>query len=109
MKPIFNEKYEFIDKDFIKRGAYGDIYRIRDKKVKTEYILKALRKKDPNNPDIEGTDKETFENELNFLINVKGTNIVNIIDYYNNINEKYYYFVLEKMDGDLEKLLLKNY
>ena len=109
MKPIFNEKYEFIDKDFIKRGAYGDIYRIRDKKVKTEYILKTLRKKDPNNPDIEGTDQETFENELNFLINVKGTNIVNIIDYYNNINEKYYYFVLEKMDGDLEKLLLKNY
>ena len=34
MKPIFNEKYEFIDKDSIRRGAYGDIYRIRDKKVK---------------------------------------------------------------------------
>ena len=108
MNTTFNEKYEYIDIDPIKRGGFGDIYRIKDKKVKTEYILKKLRKEDPNNPDIEGTDNETFENEKNFLLNVKGTNIVNIIDYYNNQNEKYYYFVFEKMDGDLDKLL-KNY
>ena len=108
MNTTFNEKYEYIDIDPIKRGAFGDIYRIKDKKVKTEYILKKLRKEDPNNPDIEGTDNETFENEKNFLLSVKGTNIVNIIDYYNNQNDKYYYFVFEKMDGDLDKLL-KNY
>ena len=108
MKTTFDEKYEYIDNDPIKRGAFGDILRIRDKKVKTEYILKKLIKKDPNNQNIKGTDQETFENELNFLINVKGTNIVNIIDYYLNQNNKYYYLILEKMDGDLSMMLNEN-
>ena len=105
---MFNEKYEYIDNAPIRRGAYGDIFRIRDKKVKTEYVLKKLRKEDPNQPDIKGTDKQTFENEKNFLINVKGTNIVNIIDYYSDEDDKYYYFVFEKMDGDLSKMIIKN-
>ncbi len=107
MNTIFNQKYEYIDKDPIKRGAFGDIYRIRDKKVKTEYILKKLRKEDPNE-DIKGTDEQTFENEKNFLINVKGKNILNIIDYYSDKDDKYYYFILEKMDGDLEKMIKNN-
>ncbi len=105
---MFNEKYEYIDNAPIRRGAYGDIFRIRDKKVKTEYVLKKLRKEDPYQPDIKGTDKQTFENEKNFLINVKGTNIVNIIDYYSDEDDKYYYFVFEKMDGDLSKMINKN-
>ena len=108
MKTTFEEKYEYIDNDPIRRGAFGDILRIRDKKVKTEYILKKLIKEDPNNKNIKGTDKETFENELNFLMSVKGTNILNIIDYYNNPNDKYYYLILEKMDGDLSMMLNEN-
>ena len=102
----FKEKYEYIDDEPITGGAYGQIYRIRDKKVKTEYVLKKLRKNDPD-ANIIGTDQETFENEINFLINVKGTNIINIIDYYFNQNEKYYYLILEKMDGDLSMMLNK--
>ena len=107
MKTTFDEKYEYIDNDPIRRGAFGDILRIRDKKVKTEYILKKLIKENPNNQNIKGTDQETFENELNFLMSVKGTNILNIIDYYNNPNDKYYYLILEKMDGDLSMMLNK--
>ncbi len=38
---------------------------------------------------------------------MKGTNIINIIDYYFNQNDKYYYLILEKMDGDLSMMLNK--
>ena len=107
MKATFDEKYEYIDNDPISSGAYGHVYRIRDKKLKTEYVLKKLRKEDPNDPDSTGTDQQTFENEINFLINVKGTNIINIIDYYAEKNDKYYYIILEKMDSDLEKMINK--
>ena len=103
----FKEKYEYIEEEPIKSGAFGQIYRIRDKKIKTEYVLKKLRKVDLNDSYILGTDEKTFEKEINFLINVKGTNIINIIDYFLNKNEKYYYLILEKMDGDLNKLLKK--
>ena len=102
----FKEKYEYIEDEPINGGGYGQIYRIRDKKVKTEYVLKKLRKNDPD-ANIIGTDQETFENELKFLINVKGTNIINIIDYYFNQNEKYYYLILEKMEGDLGIMINK--
>ena len=107
MKATFEEKYEYIDMDPISSGAYGHVYRIRDKKLKTEYVLKKLRKEDPNDPDSTGTDQQTFENEINFLIDVKGTNIINIIDYYMDKNDKYYYIILEKMDGDLTKMINK--
>jgi calcium-dependent protein kinase len=111
-----NDKYEFIDKNPIVSGGYGKIYRIRDKKVKTEYVLKKLIKSNPKNPGvmvsdkyINGTDKEEFENEKNFLINVKGTNILNIIDFYDDEKNDCYYFVFEKMDGDLQKMLNTKY
>ena len=117
-KILFNEKYEYIDnntskpiidkdidKALINRGGFGYIYKIRDKKVKTEYILKKLIKEDKNNPEIRGTDEESFENEKNFLINVKGTNIIKY--YFSDEDEKYYYLVLEKMDGDLNQMLMK--
>ena len=106
---VLNEKYEFIDKKARALGAFGEIYRIRDKKVKTEFVLKKLRKSDPNNPNIPGTNKETFDNEKKFLIDVKGTNILNIIDYYDGKNDDYYYFVFEKMDGDLQQLIDTKY
>ena len=105
---VLNEKYEFIDKKASALGAFGEIYRIRDKKVKTEFVLKKLKKSDPNNPNILGTNKETFDNEKKFLIDVKGTNILNIIDYYEG-NDDYYYFVFEKMDGDLQQLIDTKY
>ena len=101
----FKEKYEYIDDDLIKRGAFGDVYKIKDKNVKTEYVLKKLIKENPNNPNIKGTDKKSFENELNFLINVKGTNIINIIDY--GEDDKYFYLVLEKMEEDLGMMINK--
>ena len=103
----FEQKYEYVKHDPISNGSYGYIYRIRDKKVKTEYVLKKLRKKDPNDPNSKGTDQQTFENEINFLINVKRTNIINIIDYYMDKNDKYYYIILEKMDGDLDEMINK--
>ena len=42
----FEQKYEYIKHDPISSGSYGNIYRIRDKKVKTEYVLKKLRKEE---------------------------------------------------------------
>ena len=106
---VLNEKYEFIDKKARASGSFGEIYRIKDKKVKTEFVLKKLKKSDPNNPNILGTNKETFDNEKKFLIDVKGTNILNIIDYYEENDDDYYYFVFEKMDGDLQQLIDTKY
>ena len=108
MKEVtFDKKYEYIENEPIGGDAYKFIYRIRDRVLKTEYILKKLRKKDPNDPNSKGIDQQTFENEINFLINVKGTNIINIIDYYMDKNDKYYYIILEKMDGDLDEMINK--
>ena len=52
--------------------------------------------------------KDSFVNEKNFLLKVKGTNILNIIDYYFD-DKKNYSLILEKMDGTLLDMLLKNY
>jgi len=93
------EKYEFENEPF-NIGECGYIYIIRDKKVKTEYILKKLLKIKNDYKY-----KKTFEEELEFLINVKGKNIINIIDYYSDTNEKYNYMILEKMDGNLDDML----
>ena len=101
----FDKKYEYISKDPINSGGYGYIYRIRDRKVRTEYVLKKLRKVDPKNPNQKATDLESFKKEIDFLINVKGTNIVNIIDFYEKEDPSFYYIVLEKMDGDLDTML----
>jgi calcium-dependent protein kinase len=88
-------------------GAFGRIYRITDKKVRTEYILKELTK--INEESLNETDKKEYENEINFLKNVKGKNILNIIDYYQDDKDIFYYIILEKMDGDLEKLVKEKY
>ena len=103
----FNEKYEYVENKPISSGSFGNLYLIRDKKLRTEYVLKEIRKEDPKNLNVLGTDQTTFENEINFLIDVKGTNIINIIDIYPNKDDKYYYIILEKMDGDLSKMLNK--
>ena len=109
-KAIIQQKYDFNEEDDpISEGAFGKIFRIKDKKVKTEYILKKIRKIVPDNSKIIDTDLQSFENEIDFLIKVKGTNIINIIDYYSNEKDKYYYIILEKMEGDLEDMLTKYY
>ena len=41
---IFDHKYEFDENKLIASGANSKIYRIRDKKSKTEYVLKKLEK-----------------------------------------------------------------
>ena len=121
MKKIsFNEKYEYInnktgdvlknnediDKAIISKGGFSDVYRIRDKDVKTEFILKKTKNysKIPYLPDETKMLKDSFVNEKNFLIAVKGTNILNIIDYYFD-DEKNYSLILEKMDGNLDDML----
>jgi serine/threonine kinase 33 len=123
MKKIpFNEKYEYIDKTgeviknnedidkaIINKGGFGDVYRIRDRNVKTEFILKKTKNnsKIPYLPGETKMLKDSFVNEKNFLIAVKGTNILNIIDYYFD-DEKNYSLILEKMDGNLDDML-ENY
>ena len=81
----------------IGKGAFGRIYRITNKEVKTEYILKEL------------TDKDEYENEINFLKNVKGKNLLNIIENYQDDKNFLYYIILDKMDGDLKKLVEEKY
>ena len=93
--------------ELIGSGAFGRIYRITDKKDKTEYILKELTK--INGISLNITDKKEYENEINFLKNVKGKNIVNMIEYYQDDKDFFYYIILEKMDGDLEKLIKDKY
>ena len=100
-KIIIQQKYSFNDdEDLINSGSFGQVISIKDKKVKTEYVLKKIIKSK--------TELESFEKEIDFLINVKGTNIINIIDYYFDKNDKFYYIILEKMDGDLNKMLQEN-
>ena len=99
------QKYDI--NEVIGSGAFGRIYRITDKKDKTEYILKELTK--INGISLNITDKKEYENEINFLKNVKGKNILNIIDYYQDDKDIFYYIILEKMDGDLEKLINEKY
>jgi hypothetical protein len=41
----FNKKYEYIEDKHFKKGGYGEIYKIRDKNTKTEYILKKNKEK----------------------------------------------------------------
>ena len=86
-------------------GTYGNIYKIRNKNDKKEYVLKRLKKIDPKNPKNEETEKEYYEAERDFLNNIKGTNIIKMFDY--DEDEEYYYFVLEKMEGDLQQMLEK--
>ena len=99
------EKYNI--NEVIGTGAFGKIYGITDKKVKNEYILKELTK--INNESLNATDKKEYENEINFLKDVKGKNIVKIIDYYQDDKDIFYYIIFEKMDGDLEKLVKEKY
>jgi serine/threonine protein kinase len=106
------KKYEI--NELIAYDDFGKIYKVTDKKVKTEYILKELVKnKDESikktEKTLKKTDKIDFENEINFLKYVKGKNILNIIDYYEDDKDIFYYIVFEKMDGDLEKLMNEKY
>ena len=76
-------------------GAFGRrIYRITDKKVRTEYILKELTK--INGISLNITDKKEYENEINFLKNVKGKNILNIIDYYQDDKDIFLLYYIRK-------------
>ena len=97
MKYDFSDKYELINNESINEGTFGEIYSIKDKRVKTEFILKKIK------------NEYYFNKEINSLLDVKGTNIVNIFDWYYNQNEDYFYLILEKMDGDLNKMLLDKY
>ena len=109
-KSLIQQKYIYNeDENLLSQGAFGQVFKIIDKKVGTEYVLKKILKSVPGNKKINGTDEESFKNEIDFLTKVKGTNIINIIDYYNDKKDKFYYIILEKMDGDLNKMLYNNY
>jgi serine/threonine protein kinase len=97
LKALIQQKYEFNeDEDLINFGAYGQIFKIKDKKVNTEYVLKKLLKSAPNNQN-NGTDVESFDKEIDNLKRLKGNNIINIIDYYSDKKDKFFYIILEKM------------
>jgi serine/threonine protein kinase len=95
------EKYEFIDINPLGAGGFGAVFLIRDKRVFNEGVLKIISK--------QNTEKKYFDKEKNFLLKVKGTNIVKLIDYYEDDKSDYYYFVFEKMEGDLQQLLDTKY
>ena len=63
---VFNEKYDYINNEPINQGGYGEIYSIIDKKVKTEYILKKIKK------------EKSPENELNTLLNNSIPNLLKL-------------------------------
>lgn len=108
-KALIQQKYDYNeDENLISQSAFGQVFSIKDKKVKTEYVLKKLVKSVPGNKKIIGISAESFQNEIDFLTKVKGMNIVKIIDYYSNPKEKFYYIILEKMEGDLEEMLNNN-
>ena len=96
------KKYEI--NELIAYGGFGKLYKITDKKIKTEFILKELVKKKE-----ESDNSYKKDNEINFLKYVKVKNILNIIDYYEDDKDIFYYIVFEKMDGDLEKLMNEKY
>ena len=95
------EKYELIDTNPLGAGGFGAVFRIRDKRVFNERVLKIISK--------QNTEKKYFDKEKNFLLKVKGTNIVKLIDYYEDNKSDHYYFVFEKMEGDLQQLLDTKY
>ena len=103
---------KYVINELIAQGVNGKIYKITDKKVKTEFILKELvKKKDESLKKSDKSDKKDNgkDNEINFLKYVKGKNILSIIDYYEDDKDIFYYIVFEKMDGDLEKLMNEKY
>ena len=102
---IGSNDYEVNFEDSLGAGTYGNIYKIINKNDKKEYVLKRLKKIDPKNPKKEETEEEYYKSERDFLKNIKGTNIIKMFDY--DEDEKYYYFVLEKMEGDLQQMLEK--
>ena len=104
---IGSNDYEINYKSSLGNGTYGNIYKLIKKDDKKEFVLKRLNKKEPNNPNSEGTDENYFKAERDFLTNVKGTNIIKMIDY--DEDNEYYYFVLEKMEGDLQQMLNTKY
>ncbi len=102
---IGSNDYEVNFEDSLGTGTYGNVYKIINKNDKKEYVLKRLKKIDPKNPKKEETEEEYYKSERDFLKNIKGTNIIKMFDY--DEDEQYYYFVLEKMEGDLQQMLEK--
>ena len=102
---IGSNDYEINFEDPLGSGTYGKIYKIINKNDKKEYVLKRLKKIDTKNPKKGETEEEHFKIERDFLKNIKGTNIIKMFDY--DEDEQYYYFVLEKMEGDLQQMLEK--
>ena len=94
---IGSNDYEINFEVSLGSGTYGNIYKIINKNDKKEYVLKRLKK--------EETEEEYFNAERDFLKNVKGANIIKMFAY--KEDEEYYYFVLEKMEGDLQQMLEK--
>ena len=104
---IGSNDYEIDYKVPLGFGKFGNIYKIIKKKDKKEYVLKRLKKVDPNDPNSEGTEEDYFKAERDFLKNVKGPNIIKMEEW--SEDENFYYFVLEKMEGDLQQMLDTKY
>ena len=83
-----------IKKEFGK-GGFGNIFLAYDNKEKRDIVIKKINKNDIK--------EETFNREIKTMKEIKCDYSVEIYDYYND--DKYYYIVMEKCDGDLFELL----
>ena len=87
------KRYE-IKKEF-QKGGFGNIFLGYDNKEKREVVIKKIDKKQIK--------EDTFKREIKSMQKIKCDYSVEIYDYF--IDEKYYYIVMEKCDGDLFGLL----
>ena len=100
MEMIFKEKYEIQSR--IGRGAFGDVFKVLNKKDNKLYALKCIAKE----PEEE---KNNFINhckkEIDIMKNIKSKYVIKCEE--NFYEEKYenYYIVMELCDSDLRKLL----
>ena len=89
------KRYKIIKE--LQKGGFGNIFLSYDNKEKREVVIKKIMKKNDKR------EEERFNREIKAMKEIKCENSVEIYDYYSD--DKYYYLVMEKCDGDLFDLL----
>ena len=98
---IFNGIYEV--KGILGNGAYGEVFKVLNKKEYKFYALKAIKKKDPN----ENRDNfiKEHDDKIQIMKNIKSKYIVKLKENFYDETYEGYCIVMELCDGDLRKLL----